>query len=194
MWRVGSRLAQRAFRNVACPATEKYMHVDTQKETVFCRRFKGMDEAEKEKVIAEVAKRHPEVESDFDGLTADDVPWGTVPQIQPEHALAIVADKKAGGIGTILDVREPDEVAAWHLPFTKGEVLHIPMSTITDNLAACGIPDNLGTAENPCLIMCKAGSRSQKVANYLNEKGRKHVANISGGITAFPTEHHTYPS
>ncbi len=72
---------------------------------------------------------------------------------------------------TILDVREPEELAIAALPGAK----HIPMGDIPSRLAELD-PD----AE--WVIVCHHGMRSANVAMYLARMGFEHIANLTGGI------------
>jgi rhodanese-related sulfurtransferase len=70
---------------------------------------------------------------------------------------------------TLVDVREPDEVAAVRV---DGAVL-VPMSGLTEHL------DEL--PEGPLYIMCRSGARSARVAEYLEQQGYD-ATNVDGGI------------
>lgn len=72
---------------------------------------------------------------------------------------------------TILDVREPEEIAITEFPGAK----HIPMGDIPSRLAELD-PD----AE--WVIVCHHGMRSANVAMYLARMGFERVANLTGGI------------
>jgi rhodanese-related sulfurtransferase len=76
--------------------------------------------------------------------------------------------------GFLLDVREDDEWAAGHAPAAK----HIPMSEFVAR------KDELGAPEGPVYVICRAGSRSAQVAQYLNENGVEAV-NVAGGMQAW---------
>ena len=74
----------------------------------------------------------------------------------------------------LVDVREPDEVAQVR---TAG-ALHLRFSTVSRQLDR--IP-----RDQPVLVICAAGSRSQAVAAHLLANGWTDVANVAGGITAW---------
>jgi rhodanese-related sulfurtransferase len=76
--------------------------------------------------------------------------------------------------GFLLDVREDDEWAAGHAPTAK----HIPMSVFTAR------KEEIGAPEGPVYVICRAGSRSAQVAQYLNQNGVEAV-NVSGGMQAW---------
>jgi rhodanese-related sulfurtransferase len=80
----------------------------------------------------------------------------------------------AGERLTVLDVREPWEVAIVRIPGS----LHIPMGEV---------PARLGELDRdaPLVVMCKVGGRSARVAQFLAARGFSQVANLSGGIEAW---------
>jgi rhodanese-related sulfurtransferase len=82
--------------------------------------------------------------------------------------------RDAGETLVLLDVREPDEIATAALP---GATL-IPMGEI---------PARLGELppQEPIVVMCHAGSRSARVAQYLNDNGYPNAVNLAGGIDAW---------
>lgn len=74
----------------------------------------------------------------------------------------------------LLDVREDDEWAAGHAPSAR----HIPMSEFVAR------KEELGTPEGPVYVICRAGSRSAQVAQYLSQNGVEAV-NVTGGMQAW---------
>ncbi|KUI23565.1 rhodanese-like domain-containing protein [Mycobacterium sp. GA-2829] len=77
------------------------------------------------------------------------------------------------GSALLLDVREHDEWRQGH----AADALHIPMGEV---------PARLGEIDSDATVyvMCHAGGRSQRVAQYLARNGYRAV-NISGGILAW---------
>ena len=71
---------------------------------------------------------------------------------------------------TVLDVREQVEWQHGHL---EGSV-HLPMSELTDRLAE--VP-----TEGQLLVVCKVGSRSARVVQYLVHQG-VDAFNLDGGL------------
>ena len=86
------------------------------------------------------------------------------------------ADELAGLV-TLLDVREPDELAVSCLK----QALHIPMGDI---------PARIGEldASRPVVVLCRSGGRSAQVARYLERHGFTDVCNLTGGINAWAEE------
>ena len=75
---------------------------------------------------------------------------------------------------TLLDVREPNEVAVCAL----SDSLCIPMQQV---------PQHLGELprDHPLVIMCDHGGRSDQVAHFLRGNGFTNVHNLAGGIDAW---------
>jgi adenylyltransferase/sulfurtransferase len=80
----------------------------------------------------------------------------------------------AGEKLTFLDVREPWELAIARLP----GAVHIPLGEL---------PNRLGELDprSPLIVMCKAGARSLRAAQFLSGRGFTQVANLNGGIDAW---------
>ena len=74
----------------------------------------------------------------------------------------------------VLDVREDWELQLASIP----GVVHVPMNQI---------PGRLGefSREAETIVMCHAGGRSMRVAQFLTNQGFTNVANLSGGIAAW---------
>lgn len=77
------------------------------------------------------------------------------------------------GSTLLLDVREDDE---WQQGHAVG-ALHIPMGEVPVRLAEVD-------PEATVYVMCHAGGRSQRVAQYLLRNGYRAV-NVTGGILAW---------
>lgn len=73
----------------------------------------------------------------------------------------------------LLDVREHDEWQRGHAPGAQ----HIPMGEVPARMAEID-------AEAPVFVVCHAGGRSQRVAQYLARNGYQPV-NIAGGMLAW---------
>ena len=78
----------------------------------------------------------------------------------------------------VLDVREPDEFAAGHVPLAH----HIPLGTIGENLAA--IPQ-----DELVYVVCKAGGRSMRAATALEAQGYQ-VVSVAGGTDEWAAAGH----
>jgi hydroxyacylglutathione hydrolase len=74
----------------------------------------------------------------------------------------------------LLDVREPDEYAAGHIP----GITLIPMGEVAARL------DEL-PRDKEIIVTCRTGNRSSQVADLLREQGFTNVHNMTGGIVAW---------
>lgn len=88
-----------------------------------------------------------------------------IPQVQP-------SDVPEGA--RIVDVRQPEEFRAGHVP----GAVSIPMGEVRDRVA------DVPQGDGPVYVMCKAGARSQKAAEFYAEQGIE-VINVDGGATAW---------
>lgn len=90
----------------------------------------------------------------------------------------ISASELAGRLGTpgqpfLLDVREPDEVAAWSIP----GVVNIPLGELAARAGELPLDAEVVT-------VCASGNRSAHAADALARAGF-HVANLRGGMAAW---------
>lgn len=74
----------------------------------------------------------------------------------------------------LIDVREPDEYNAGHIP----GVTLIPMGEVPDRLSE--IPQ-----DKTVIVTCRSGNRSGQITDFLREQGYKNVHNMQGGIVAW---------
>ena len=74
----------------------------------------------------------------------------------------------------VLDVREPAEFAAGHLPNAR----NIPLAELAARVG--DLPQG-----KPVLVCCASGARSSKAASVLRKAGRAQVFNLSGGLQAW---------
>jgi rhodanese-related sulfurtransferase len=89
------------------------------------------------------------------------------PQVPTIDVASIPAD------AVILDVREPMEWQAGHVP----GALHIPMAELPARLGE--LPD-----EGEVLVICRSGNRSARAASWLNQNGYDAI-NVTGGMGAW---------
>jgi rhodanese-related sulfurtransferase len=93
-----------------------------------------------------------------------------------------VADLHAlGARAAIVDVREPHEYAAGHVP----GAINIPMATVPVRIQDLPRGD--------VYVICESGARSWQVASFLAQRGIE-VTNVEGGTSAWralgaPLEH-----
>jgi rhodanese-related sulfurtransferase len=94
--------------------------------------------------------------------------------IREISVLELKARRDRGEQPVVLDVREDWELQLARIP----GVVHVPMNQVPARLAEFA-PD----AET--IVMCHAGGRSMRVAQFLVNQGFTNVANLSGGIDAW---------
>lgn len=82
--------------------------------------------------------------------------------------------RMAGGAFTLLDVRQPGEYEAEHLPGAK----LIPLPELGSRLSELD-------PGRPTVVYCAIGGRSRVAAQVLAGKGFREVLNLSGGIKAW---------
>lgn len=86
-------------------------------------------------------------------------------------------NRAAGEAFTLLDVRQPGEYEAGHLPGAK----LIPLPELGARLAELD-------ADKPTVVYCAIGGRSRVAAQVLAAKGFREVLNLSGGIKAWNSQ------
>jgi rhodanese-related sulfurtransferase len=75
---------------------------------------------------------------------------------------------------TVLDVREPEEIAIAAFP----GAIHMPMGDVPSRLTELD-------PEAQWVVVCHHGIRSAQVAMYLVRMGFERVSNLNGGIDAW---------
>ena len=90
----------------------------------------------------------------------------------PEIDIATTVERLAAG-AAIVDVRQPDEYAAGHVP---GAPL-VPLGEVTERVAEF-------PTEGEVLIICRSGARSARAAEFLRTQGIDAV-NVAGGTMAW---------
>lgn len=74
----------------------------------------------------------------------------------------------------IVDVREPGEYSAGHIPGVE----LVPLATVAK--AAAG-----WDKDQPLMLICRSGNRSNIAAHKLEDLGFKDLANVQGGMNAW---------
>ncbi|MBU0516148.1 MAG: sulfurtransferase [Proteobacteria bacterium] len=96
-----------------------------------------------------------------------------VAKMTPEE-LRRFMDERSQGDYTLLDVREPGEYEAGHLPGAR----LIPVTDVSDRIKELD-PDK------PTVAYCAIGGRSRVAAQYLSGRGFREVYNLMGGLKAW---------
>lgn len=99
-----------------------------------------------------------------------------VKSIDTDQARSYLANMKVEEV-TILDVRQPKEYEAGHIP---GAVL-VPLPELTDHMPRID-------RGKPVLVYCASGSRSRMAAQLLSGQGFKDIINVSGGFNAWTSQ------
>jgi rhodanese-related sulfurtransferase len=99
-----------------------------------------------------------------------------VKSIDTNQAKSYLADKQVEDV-TILDVRQPKEYEAGHIP---GAVL-APLPELTDSL------DRIDKSK-PVVVYCASGGRSRVAAQLLSGQGFTDITNVAGGFNAWQGE------
>ena len=87
---------------------------------------------------------------------------------------ALAAMRAAGDAHTVLDIREPVEVAICAIH----DSVSIPMQQVPQQL------DTL-PREHPLIVICHHGARSAMVTEFLRNSGFENAWNLAGGIDAW---------
>lgn len=82
--------------------------------------------------------------------------------------------RRFGHLAMVVDVREPEEFAAGHLPGAR----LVPLRTIIDE--APRLPK-----DRPIFLVCRSGRRSTRAMHWLLELGFPRVCNLRGGILSW---------
>ena len=98
-----------------------------------------------------------------------------VEEIGPEEVAALLDGVNGGRRkAVLLDVREP-----WERAHARIEPsLHIPMNDVPDRVEE--LP-----RDQPLIVYCHHGGRSEAVAGFLESQGFARVINLRGGIDAW---------
>ncbi|HLJ81039.1 MAG TPA: rhodanese-like domain-containing protein, partial [Ktedonobacterales bacterium] len=105
---------------------------------------------------------------------AADMPWAmlTEPPDVPEISIDTLAARPSRA--NVLDVREPEEYAAGHVPGAAS----LPQSELATRLDE--VP-----RDRPVLVICQSGARSRRSAQFLARMGYADVASVAGGTAAW---------
>ncbi|AOM83406.1 rhodanese-like domain-containing protein [Salisediminibacterium beveridgei] len=71
----------------------------------------------------------------------------------------------------VIDVREPEEFNAGHIP----DIHLLPMQEIPEMIEGFD-------PEKEYIFICRSGNRSQNVAMYLKQHGLSNITNVEGGM------------
>jgi len=95
-------------------------------------------------------------------------------QIDANELKELIEGREARPNLKLIDVREPHEYNAGHIP----GVPLIPMQTIPARIAELNKDDEF-------VFICRSGARSQEVSKFLKAKGFEKVTNFRGGMLSW---------
>lgn len=96
-----------------------------------------------------------------------------------EIEVSELAQRVAEG-ALVIDVREPDEYAAGHVPGAK----LVPLATVPDNLDAFN-------TDGPTYVICAVGGRSMRACEYAADHDLE-VVNVAGGTKGWLAAGHEF--
>jgi rhodanese-related sulfurtransferase len=100
-----------------------------------------------------------------------------VPELSPSEFMERWPEATKRNEMVLLDVREPIELTLASVHGAR----HIPMMDVPKHV------DEL-PRDKPLVVMCHAGARSRRVAEFLASQGFEQVFNLRGGIDAWSRE------
>lgn len=103
-----------------------------------------------------------------------DRPWAMLATSPAVDEVSLEEVESRDPSTVVLDVREPVEYAAGHVP----GAVNLPQADLADRL------DEL-PRDRPLLLICQGGYRSQRAAQFLIQMGFAQVASVAGGTTAW---------
>jgi rhodanese-related sulfurtransferase len=105
--------------------------------------------------------------------TARRVSMAGMDEVEVAQAQIVDVPSAFDGPVVLLDVREDDEWQRGHAPGAR----HIPMGQVPSRIDEINVDAKL-------FVVCQAGGRSQRVAQYLARNGYRPL-NVSGGMQAW---------
>ena len=106
------------------------------------------------------------------GLLATSFRRGGAGQVTPTEATLLINREDA----IVLDVREPAEFSAGHIPESR----NVPLAKLDEKL-----PDLASLKERCVIVACAAGTRSEAASAKLRRSGFTNVRNLAGGLQAW---------
>jgi rhodanese-related sulfurtransferase len=103
-----------------------------------------------------------------------DASWAMLRSAPKVQQVDIEALEKHAPETVVLDVREPEEYAHGHVP----GAVNVPQAEIASRLDE--IP-----RDRPLIIVCQAGYRSLRAAQFLRQVGFDRVTSVTGGMEAW---------
>jgi hydroxyacylglutathione hydrolase len=105
---------------------------------------------------------------------AVDLPWAMLSSSPPVLEVDVAAIGATASDALLLDVREPEEYAHGHVP----GAVNVPQAELATRLDE--IP-----GDRPVLVICQAGYRAKRAAQFLLQMGYRQVSSLGGGTEAW---------
>jgi hydroxyacylglutathione hydrolase len=105
---------------------------------------------------------------------AADMPWAMLTTSTSVPEMTVDEAEARGPDVVVLDVREPAEYAHGHIP----ESVNLPQADLATRLEE--LP-----RDRPIMVICQAGLRSLRAAQFLKQMGYAQVASVKGGTAAW---------
>jgi hydroxyacylglutathione hydrolase len=103
-----------------------------------------------------------------------DMPWAMLTSAARVPEVEVAGLETRPPLSVILDVREPEEYAHGHIP----EAINLPQAELASRLEE--IP-----RDHPLYVVCQAGMRSLRAAQFLHQLGFVQAASVRGGTEAW---------
>jgi rhodanese-related sulfurtransferase len=103
-----------------------------------------------------------------------DAPWAMLTSAAPVGDVGPDTVDSGPSDTVVIDVREPSEYAAGHIP----NAVNVPQADLASRLVE--VP-----RDRPVYLVCHSGSRSLRAAQFLRQMGYEQVANLRGGMAAW---------
>jgi len=105
---------------------------------------------------------------------AADAPWAMLTELTEIPDVSVDELDQRPDTSLLIDVREPEEFCLGHVP----GAVNLPQSEIASKLD--GLP-----REHTVYVICEAGNRSCRAAQFLSQVGFQNVVNVEGGTSAW---------
>jgi hydroxyacylglutathione hydrolase len=145
----------------------------------FERRFNPIVKLDQETFIARLTGEVPArplnitaIEATNRGLA--EMPWAMLTTNMPVPEIGIEELARRSEDALVVDVREPEEYAAGHVP----GAINLPQADLATRM------DEL-PRDTPILLICQGGLRSLRAARFLAQVGFADVASVQGGTAAW---------
>jgi len=148
----------------------------------FERRFNPILQLDQAAFIARLTEEVPArplnitaIEATNRGLA--DMPWAMLTSSAPVPEIEIEELARRAQDTVVLDVREPEEFAAGHVP----GAINLPQANLATRLDE--VP-----RDRPVWLICQGGYRSLRAARFLAQVGFADVASVRGGTAAWQAD------